>query len=316
MCDELRPTPLIDRDGLLVSASPWGSDDEIGRLNWLTSDAVTQVLRSLGGTKVFDLAVDDFIGMPSWTATGAPPFDMWMTHTPHGSMVDQRSGRGPDVHRRYSYCGDAMSMYTHTGTHIDTLNHMGHHGTFWNGWTPEEHLGSRSWTKGGTDRYPPIIARGVLLDVAATLGVDCLDESYAMLPRDLQDSAHRQQVELRRGDVVLVRTGRMTAWPHPDRYLGNEPGIDLDAARWLCEDVGAMCIASDTVALEVLPFAEDEYAPVHCYMFATAGAQIIEVVNMEEIAAERQYEFAFIGLPVKIHGATGAPLPCLAVPLG
>jgi kynurenine formamidase len=50
-------------------------------------------------------------------------------------------------------------------------------------------------------------------------------------------------------------------------------------------------------------------------MFATAGAQIIEVVNMEELAAEHQYEFAFVGFPMKLSGATGAPMPCVAVPI-
>ena len=60
---------------------------------------------------------------------------------------------------------------------------------------------------------------------------------------------------------------------------------------------------------------ERDFLPVHCYMFATAGAQIIEVVNMEEIAAEKQYEFAFIGGPLKLTGATGSPLRPIAVPL-
>ena len=66
----------------------------------------------------------------------------------------------------------------------------------------------------------------------------------------------------------------------------------------------------------MLPSEDPEvFLPVHCYMFATAGAQIIEVVNMEEIAAEKQYEFAFVGLPLKLRGATGAPMPSVAVPL-
>ena len=77
-----------------------------------------------------------------------------------------------------------------------------------------------------------------------------------------------------------------------------------------------MCIAGDSIALEVLPSEEpDVFLPVHCYMFATAGAQIMEVVNMEEIAAEKQYEFAFVGFPLKLRGATGAPMPSNAVPL-
>ena len=77
-----------------------------------------------------------------------------------------------------------------------------------------------------------------------------------------------------------------------------------------------MCIAGDSIGLEVMPWDEpDAFLPVHAYMFATAGAQIIEVVDMEEIAAEKQYEFAFLGFPMKLRGATGAPMPSYAVPL-
>jgi kynurenine formamidase len=77
-----------------------------------------------------------------------------------------------------------------------------------------------------------------------------------------------------------------------------------------------MCIAGDTIALEVLPSEQKNvFLPVHAYMFSTAGAQIMEVVDMEEIAAEKQYEFAFLGFPLKLRGATGAPMPAYAVPL-
>ena len=239
-----------------------------------------------------------------------------MTHTPQGSINDNLSGVGSAVHKKYSYCGDSIHMYTHCGTHIDTLNHLGHYGSFWNGWTADKQLGSRIWNKGGPEKYPPVIARGVLLDIAGMKGVDCLPDSYAVTPKDLQSAARRQKVDLRKKDVVLVRTGRMTKWPDFHGYLDGTPGISLPSAKWLCEEAGAMCIAGDTIALEVLPSEEENvFLPVHAYMFATAGAQIIEVVDMEEIAAEKQYEFAFLGFPLKLRGATGAPMPCYAVPL-
>ena len=310
---ELQPDPLIDKNGHKVSKSPWGPDDEIGRLNWVTPESVAAIMARMDGRKVFDLAVDYKWGMPSWTEAGDPPFNMWMTHTPKGSIIDGRSGYGPEIHKEYSYSGDAISMYTHTGTHIDTLNHMGYYETQWNGWTQDEHLGSMVWTKGGTDRYPPIIARGVLLDVAATKDVDILPDHFEITPQDIRDTAKRQNVKFRKGDVVLVRTGRMRMWPSLD-YLAASPGINVDSARWLLEEAGAMCIAGDNIGLEPQPY-HGQYAPVHCYMFATAGAQIIEVVNMEEIAAEKVYEFAFLGFPMKIFGATGAPMPSVAIPL-
>jgi kynurenine formamidase len=260
--------------------------------------------------------VEYFIGMPSWVAAGDPPYGIWMTHTPQGSINDNLSGVGASAHEKYSYCGDSIHMYTHCGTHVDTLNHLGHHGMFWNGWTADKDLGSRIWNKGGLDKYPPIIARGVLLDVAGMHGVDQLEAGYGITPQDLQDTVAKQGVELRKGDVVLVRTGRMQAWPDFDGYLQKPPGINLPSAKWLCEEAGAMCIAGDSIGLEVMPWDEpDAFLPVHAYMFTTAGAQIIEVVNMEEIAAEKQYEFAFLGFPLKLRGATGAPMPSYAVPL-
>ena len=313
---ELVPEAILDKDGLKVSKSPWGPDDEIGRLNWITPETNRAILEHLNGGHVFDLNVEYFIGMPSWVAAGDPPYGIWMTHTPQGSVHDNLSGVGAAVHEKYSYCGDSIHLYTHCGTHVDTLNHLGHHGMFWNGWTADKVLGSRIWTKGGLDKYPPIIARGVLLDVAGMHGVDELEAGYGITPQDLQDTVAKQGVELRKGDVVLVRTGRMRAWPDFDGYLQRPPGITLPSAKWLCEEAGAMCIAGDSIGLEVMPWDEpDAFLPVHAYMFATAGAQIIEVVNMEEIAAEKQYEFAVLGFPMKLRGATGAPMPSYAVPL-
>ena len=169
---ELVPEAILDKDGLKVSKSPWGPDDEIGRLNWITPETNRAILEHLSGGHVFDLNVEYFIGMPSWVAAGDPPYGIWMTHTPHGSINDNLSGVGAAVHERYSYCGDSIHLYTHCGTHVDTLNHLGHHGMFWNGWTADKDLGSRIWNKGGLDKYPPIIARGVLLDVAGMHGVD------------------------------------------------------------------------------------------------------------------------------------------------
>jgi kynurenine formamidase len=313
---ELQPDTVLNRGGVKVSKSPWGTRDEIGRLNWITKDTNRAILDHLDGSHLFDLNVDYFIGMPSWVAAGDPPYGIWMTHTPQGSVNDNLSGVGSAAHKKYSYCGDSIHMYTHCGTHIDTLNHLGHYGQFWNGWTADKQLGSRIWTKGGPEKYPPVIARGVMLDIAGLKGVDVLPDSYAVTPKDLQQAARKQKVRLEKKDVVLVRTGRMRVWPDFDGYLVNTPGISLDSAKFLCEEVGAMCIGADTIALEVLPSEEENvFLPVHAYMFATAGAQIIEVVDMEEIAAEQQYEFAFLGFPLKLRGATGAPMPAYAVPL-
>jgi kynurenine formamidase len=77
-----------------------------------------------------------------------------------------------------------------------------------------------------------------------------------------------------------------------------------------------MCIGTDAVSMDVAPHEEpDAFVPVHCYMFATAGAQIIEVLDLEELAAEKVYEFALMALPLKLRGATGCPIRPVAIPM-
>jgi kynurenine formamidase len=147
------------------------------------------------------------------------------------------------------------------------------------------------------------------------LAVDCLPDSYEIGAAELALVARTQGVELRRGDIVLIRTGRMTRCPDPSGYLADSPGLGLEGARYLCEDVGAMCVGADTVGLEALPSEEGTFLPVHAYLFATAGSQIIEVVNCEELSRERQFEFAFIAAPIKLNGTTGAPVRPIAIPL-
>jgi kynurenine formamidase len=312
--EELTYEAVLERDGVRVSRSPWGSDDEIGRLNWITEESSLELLARTGGSRIFDLSVDYFMGMPSFQAFDDPPYQIWMTHTPHGTIADNASGMGADVHRKYSYCGDAVSMYTHLGTHIDTFVHLGYYDHYWNGFNVEEHLGSRGWTVCGADKYPPLIARGVVLDVAALHGVDRVPDDTVIGPDDLRGAASKQGLELRRGDIVLVRTGKMQVWPEPSYLDMPMPGINLAGACYLCEEAGAMIVGADTAALEAFPGEEEGFIPVHCYMFATTGTPILEVVNLEELAGEGVDEFVFVGMPLPLRGATGSPLRPIAIP--
>lgn len=307
---------LVVTEGLQVSKSPWGESDQIGRLNWITPESRNAIFERIDGRGMFDLSVDYFIGMPAWLAGGDPAYNIWMTHTPGGNVNENTLGLGSEINTKFSHSGDSVALYTHCGTHIDALNHRGYYDLFWNGWSAERDLGSRNWLKGGTDHYPPIVAKATMLDIAGLHSVDCLPDSYSITPADLRAAAREQGSTVEPKSIVMIRTGRMSRWPDPDGYLLNSPGVGLAAAKYLCEEVGAMCVASDSIALEVMPSENpDEYMPVHSYMFATAGAQIIEVVDMEEIAAERQYEFALLGFPLKLTGATGAPIRPVAIPL-
>ncbi len=295
-----------------VAQSPWGPDDELGMLNLITPESRARVMAEADFTKVFDLAVDFFVGMPSVQFTGDPGFNIWMSHTPHGQAVEQPEH--PFNWHELGYSGDCLTMYTHTGTHIDALNHFGYRGEIWNGFHEREHLAARTWTVCGVDRQPPIIARGILLDIAGLHGVDVLPDSYAIGAADIARALREHRVELRRGDVVLLRTGSMRYWPDAERFMPDEPGIDRGGAEVLAR-AGAIVIGADNMALEVSPSREDIGLPVHAYLFAEAGVPILEIANLEELAAEQVYEFAFVAAPLKLRGATAAPLQPIAMPL-
>ncbi len=298
------------------SSSPFGPDDEIGMLNLITAESRRRVLEAADPARVFDLSVDYFVGMPSWTANGDMSFQIWLNHTPAGTLIDDSPGVGRAINERVGYSGDSIAMYTHTGTHIDSLCHWGYGGTIWNGFTEAEHLGSRHWTVAGTDKQPPIVARGILLDVAGLHEVDDLPDSHPIGRADLEAACTRQNVEVQPGDVVLVRTGRMNRWPDVSEYLAPAPGVNLEGAAFLAE-AGAIVIGADNVALEMIPpETTDHWSPVHTYLLAECGVAILELAWLEELAAAKVYEFAFVGACMRIRGATGAPIRPLALPLG
>lgn len=299
-----------------VGRSPWGSDDELGRLNLMTPQSRAAVLSRLDGRRVYDLSVEYFIGMPGWHGAGDPRYQIWMTHTPNGTVVDDPVGVGHHQNEHVSYTGSAISMYTHTGTHIDALNHFGLDGRIWNGFEASKHLGDRGWRKTGAETLPPIVARGVLIDVAAARGVEALPPGYRVRRADLVDALARQGTALRSGDVVLIRTGRMQQYQDAEAYVKEPPGMSVDAARFLVEEGGAMVVGADNLSFETFPpEVAGNYVPVHTYLLAQQGTPIMELVQLEELARDRVYEFAFIGASLKLRGADAAPMRPIAIPL-
>lgn len=288
--------------------SPWGPADEIGALNMMTDASRLDVLKQVASGKVYDLGVDLFVGMPNCCgSSGDPTLQVWMTHTPARDTAKEL----------VSYSGDGVSMYTHSGTHIDTLNHFGLHGKIWNQVSAEDALGVRGWTKSGADKYPPIVARGVLIDVAKSKNVAHLPTSYAITVADLQEALKKQGTTLHPGDVVLTRTGIMTLWPDQAEYrLEDQAGLSLEAAQWLVEGQKAMLLGADNFGVESFPSKDpNNFVPVHAYLLAERGVSLLEVVWLEDLAKDQVYEFLFIASPLKLRGGTASPIRPLAIPI-
>lgn len=300
----------------VVGKSPWGAEDELGRLNMITPQSRAEVMSQVLADRVYDLSVEYFVGMPSWQAAGDPHYQIWMTHTPHGTLIDDPMGVGQEMNAHVGYTGSAISMYTHSGTHIDAFNHFGIGGKIYNGFRADEHLGDRGWKKTGAETIPPIVARGVMIDVAAAKGLSMLPDAYRITRDDIEMALSKQGTPLREGDVVLIRTGRMQDYENTQDYMANPPGLGLDAARYLVEEGGAMILGADNLSLEAFPSElEDNYIPLHTYLLAQMGVPIMELVYLEELATDGVHEFAFVGGSLKLRGADASPMRPIAFPL-
>ncbi len=294
--------------------SPWGPEDEIGTLNMMTEQSRLQALQSVKTRKAYDLSVEYFVGMPGFNVLGDPGYQYWLTHTPKGTIVDNSNGQGEAINKKVSYTADAISMFTHTGTHIDALNHFGLEGKIWNGFAADKYLGDKGWKKGGAGTIPPIIARGVMIDVADYKGKPVLDKNYRITIDDLKSALKKQGIKLATGDVVLIRTGMARFYQDANKYLEQNAGISFDAVKWLVEDQKIMIMGADNLSLEVFPSEkESNWVPVHTYLLAQKGVMFIEQMFLEELSIDKVYEFAFIAASLKLRGASGSPVRPLAL---
>jgi kynurenine formamidase len=308
-----QPTPKANE---VAGKSPWGPNDEIGTLNMMTPTSRLAILSRIASGKTYDLSVEYFVGMPSFHHLGDPSYQYWLTHTPHGTVVENPNKLGSAMNSKVSYTGDAISMYTHMGTHVNALNHFGLNGKIWNGFTPDKHLGDKGWKKTGAETIPPIIARGILIDVAGSRGVDALKNNYRVSSSDLKAALLWQGVSLAKGDVVLIRTGQGRHYETAVKYLDNYPGISLEAVKWLVEQQGVMLLGADNLSLEAFPpERDDNWVPVHTYLLAERGVMFIEQLLLEELSRDKVYEFAFIGASLKLRGASGSPMRPIAIPV-
>jgi kynurenine formamidase len=262
--------------------------------------STVDVLKTISKGKIFDLGMPLKNFMPH--APLHPPF-LFAQWAKHG---DYQNGC-------CSPSNDLIVMGGHVGTHVDALGHIAKEGKIYGDIDANEtQHGQQGLAQGGVNEIPPVITRGVLLDVAGYLGVDHMDAKEPIDGELLQKTAEKQGVEIQENDIVLVRTGWIQHFDNNDLYTGHHsgcPGVDLDGAKWISSK-GALMTGGDTLAYEVWPSAE---LPVHTHLLAESGIPIMEMVNLEELSAENVYEFTFIMIPLNIIGGTGSPIRPIAV---
>jgi kynurenine formamidase len=292
-----------------------GREGELGPVGDLEPADILAALGSVKEGLVYDLEVERFRGMPLHPAH--PQIEIVSYRSPRG-IRNQRDQAwlNEDNGANLAFISELVLGTVHSGTHIDALAHItvGEDDHWHGGFTAGEHLGDWGPLKGDATAIPPIISRGVLIDVAGHKGVDVLAGSEGISSADLKAALAAQGVELRPRDSVLIRTGYGSLYPDAERMRPHfGAGVNADACRWLGEQ-GVIVAGGDTESLEQLPSADPQNPHIgHTILLVEHGIHIIEMLSLEDLAADRQYEFAFVALPLKIRGATGSMIRPIAI---
>jgi kynurenine formamidase len=290
----------------------WGERDEVGALNALGPREVMRAVRTVRDGRVYDMGVTYDRTSSKWP--GHSPGEIISFRTPEGvkRQGDSEFTKGPANALGTAWHSCALFISDNVGTQIDGLGHVtvGEQNTWYNGFQEAEWGGNWGIRKCGAETIPPIVTRGVLLDVAGHRKVDALPAHTRLGAKDLQAVMAAQQVEIEPGDAVFIRTGTLRYWGETGADQAklaehDSAGIDLEAAKWLVEQKGAILIGSDTSGLEVNPAPEGSrsFIPVHNYLLIEQGVHVGEYHNLEELARDRVYRFCYIVGVNKIKGA-------------
>ena len=264
------------------------------------------LIEHIARARVFDLEQPRFAGMPMHPAH--KPGYFYALHRRH------RDSYRPEQHGPRSGASGVLTMMEHSGTHIDALCHMACDLRLHGDIAVDEVERTDGFTALGAETMRPLLGRGVLLDVARWKEVDALPPNTAITADDLQGCARAQGIEVQAGDVLLVRTGYGTRWTDEAAYL-NAAGVSKSGNIWAA-DQRVVAVGADNMAWDSMQERDPDTKMMlfgHAHLLVKHGIHIIENLNLEELASAGQHIFSFVGIPLKLRGATGSPIRPLAL---
>ena len=289
----------------------WGAGDEAGSTNWYTKPEV--IARAMGagaGTgKVYKLGHPYTADMPLF---GARKFSLRIPGIPTG--VNDGLG-GNKVTWNDEFLATEVGQ---VGTQFDGLGHIGvtmgapgdmNQMRWYNGFTATDMHNSYGLNKLGTEKLHPIVARGILIDVAAIWGKDMVagDNITMEHVKKALDAQGMADFKFASGDALIFRTGWEQHWGDPATYNAGAPGIGMEVARWAAEEVQAGVTGGDTWPLDSVPNPDPACVfCVHTYLQARHGIVNQENMKLSELAADKVYVFTYMYSPAPIAGATGS----------
>ena len=303
----------------------WGEQDKRGMLNFITPEMIVKAAGLVKQGKVYPLGEEMHNDVPRFIT----PSRFGVQVILDNDGYDRVTQPGQFDPKRNQGAASFTFMNNHVGTHLDTFAHIYRENSLFNNMPPPKAVGT---VHGDAASVKFMVGRGVLLDVAKYKGQDPLPASYWITVDDLKNTAKAQNVEIQKGDALLIRTGWRKMWdqPGPDgrtdlahtKYLQPEPGVGPDCLPFL-NDMEIVAIGADNAAVEWNFPLEPGYArrafggfqglPLHVDFIWNRGAYIIEIMNLDELAKDQAYEFLFVVSPLLLRGGIGVPVNPIAI---
>lgn len=292
----------------------WGERDQLGTLNLITPDKVAESAAIVRTGQAISLSIPfDRTGV--WSA-GALRHNPWHTMTVDGGDADDDRWE-----RLARFNDDYVTMPLQAATHWDAPSHVYYDGLLYNGFEASR-VSSAGATVNGIEHASRfgLTTRGVLVDVARHVGRDAIDRSSHVEPETLDAALDSQGVELRPGDILMVRTGWWGQYdPAGDvaEWRGGSPGLSWRCAEWIHERQLA-AVAADNMAVEASNFEGSEVRlPLHLLCLRDMGLIFGELWDLEGLAAacaaDGSYECQLVAAPIRFTHAVGAPVNPIAI---
>ncbi len=300
----------------------WGPDDQLGTLNHIRPEDVVAAAGLVRTGQVISLAIPVDEAGPQTGGFGRFNPIHLMIRDGNGAMTgttvrDFYGGRD----RYIRGTDDLLILPLQSGTQWDALAHIIFDGKIYNGYDATS-VGSRGAIINDIAvARDKIVGRGVLLVVPRSKGRPWLEPGEQIHAEDLEACLRAQDVEVGRGDIVLIRTGQIAQCRDAGTWGsyagGSAPGLALDTTTWIFDhDIAAL--ATDTWGMEVLPNeTPDVFQPLHIILLVHAGLMVGEIFDLEPLAeacaSDGVYEFLFTAPPLPITGGVGSPVNPIAI---
>ena len=276
--------------------STWGADDEIGAANRVTLERTAAAAKLVKKGISHPLGIEIDPSMPAY-----PPRYTQLQVVQPNQQFGAEMGVGWDG----NYNDDVLQMWLGTGPQLDGLGHMGEAGEFYNCNQGKDFSFLTGLTKLGISNVPPIVGRGVMIDIAKQMGVDSLQAGQPITSDDIRAAMKAQGVTVGEGDIVLLHTGYTdaTLTQNPSLWAGSIPGITNEASVFLAS-LKPTAVGADTWGLgAVPPRAGDKVFYDHVVLLKQHGIYILETMNTGRLADEGVHEFMFVLGQARLKGA-------------